>query len=252
MSSKRIFGLIGYPLSHSFSQKYFSAKFLREHIEDAEYRNFPLQNISEFKTLIASEPNLCGLNVTIPYKLPVMEFLDETDPEAIAVGAVNVIRFNRSEHGLLLKGFNSDVIGFRTSLLPLLPTRSEGMKALVLGSGGASRAIVYTLKSMGIEPHIVSRNKGEHVYKTYAQLTPRDITDHLLIINTTPLGMFPRTETFPVLPYQTITPGHILFDLVYNPQETQFLKWGKTFGAKTRNGLEMLHVQAEKSWEIWG
>jgi shikimate dehydrogenase len=283
----RIYGLIGYPLSHSFSRQYFTDKFTREGITDAQYCNFPIREMATFRDLLASRPELCGLNVTIPHKSAVIPFLDELDPEAAAVGAVNVIRIQRLSDGLWLKGYNSDVYGFRASLQSLLqepgnvqaapaattarpePAGSAAaataqpvltgsaaaatapLKALVLGSGGASKAVVYGLRSLNIEAHIVSRKEGEGVYRTYRQLTPRDLQEHLLLINTTPLGMFPRTETFPLIPYESITPGHILFDLVYNPEETVFLKWGKTFGARTLNGLEMLRLQAERSWEIW-
>ena len=248
--SVRLFGLIGFPLTHSFSRKYFTEKFLRESVLDAEYLNFPLVSIRELPYLIEKQPLLRGLNVTIPYKESVLDFLDEVSPEAAEIGAVNTIKMDRSGKNVRLLGFNTDVYGFRESLAkqPLLNHR----QALVLGTGGASKAVMYVLKQMGITVHSISRNEGSGVYKTYSALIPEDIKEHTLIVNTTPLGMFPHIETCPDLPYDAISENHLLFDLVYNPSETLFLKKGAGYGARIVNGSDMLIFQAEKSWEIYG
>ncbi|GAB1416072.1 shikimate dehydrogenase [Paludibacter sp.] len=240
------FGLIGYPLGHSFSQKYFTAYFAEEKI-DAQYDLFPLNDISEFPELIKSN-TFSGLNVTIPYKTQVIEYLDELDTVAAEVGAVNVIKFIRNENSLKLKGFNSDIIGFENSIMPHL--KSYHTKALILGTGGASKAVLYTLKKFGIETTYVSRNATESIM-SYEQLNKDIISDNLLIVNTTPLGMSPKIENCPDIPYEYLTNKHLLYDVIYIPDETLFLKKGREQGATTVNGLEMLYGQAVGAWEIW-
>lgn len=245
----RQFGLIGYPLSHSFSKKYFTEKFERENIAQANYELYELTTIDEFPALVASQPHLVGLNVTIPYKQAVMPFLDSLDESAKKVGAVNVIKF---ENGQKI-GFNSDYYGFKQSLLNSQFPINKNTQALVLGSGGASKAIRAALEDLAIHYKVVSRNpeEGNQQQIGYQSISEQLITDFQLIINTTPLGMHPHTEACPDLPYQALGESHLLFDLVYNPAETLFMKKGTAQGAITLNGLEMLHLQAEKAWDIW-
>jgi shikimate dehydrogenase len=242
--TSRLFGLIGYPLSHSFSKGYFSAKFDREAIHDARYELFPLEDISLFPELIAGHHDLCGLNVTIPYKTAVIPFLDELEEEARAIGAVNTILFKDGKS----KGFNTDVFGFQESFSRKL--QSHHRKALVLGTGGASKAVVYALKQLGIPFQYVSRTASAEAI-AYEQVTEELLSEHPIIINTTPLGMYPKVEALPPLPYAALGKGHYLYDLVYNPSVTAFLEQGLAVGATTENGLDMLHLQAEKAWEIW-
>jgi shikimate dehydrogenase len=241
---QKSFGLIGYPLSHSFSKKYFSEKFARENISECAYELFPTKDISEISVLIASNKSLAGLNVTIPYKESVIPFLDAIDETAKEIGAVNCIKVQNGK----TKGFNTDVYGFEQSLIPFLKPYHK--KALVLGTGGASKAITYALKKLQIDFQLVSREAKSN-YITYDAITPEIIAQHLLIINTTPLGMFPNVETSPPLPYSSLSKNHLLFDLVYNPAETKFVLEGKEKGATVVNGLKMLEFQAEKSWKIW-
>lgn len=241
-------GLIGFPLSHSFSVKYFREKFSREGISEFEYRNYPIKSVLELKPLIEEKEDLIGLNVTIPYKKEVMPLLDEIDPEAAEIGAVNTIRIKRSSGKIHLKGYNSDAYGFRESLLPLLGAGRQ--YALVMGTGGASKAITHVLEQLGINYQYVSRTPTSDQLH-YLDLCYSVIKKHTLIINTTPLGTYPDTSAFPNIPYDLVTSGHILYDLVYNPPETEFLRLGKQKGATVMNGHEMLILQAEKSWEIW-
>lgn len=241
------FGLIGYPLGHSFSRAFFSEKFEREGIE-AEYLNFAIPEIGELPEIIQTHKELAGLNVTIPYKLQVIPYLTELSPAARAIGAVNVIKILHNGDETRLIGHNADVIGFCDSLKPLL--KAQHTRALVLGTGGASRAVDYGLRSLGIEPTFVSRTPREGQLG-YADLTAEVIDSHKLIVNTTPLGMYPKTDACPDLPYPLLTPDHLLYDLVYNPEETLFLRKGREAGAVTKNGLEMLHRQALASWNIW-
>jgi shikimate dehydrogenase len=242
----RKFGLIGFPLSHSFSQKYFSEKFKREGIGDAAYSNYPISSIDDLDRLLAAEPGLEGLNVTIPYKQAVISRLDTQDELVLQTGACNCIRLHQGR----LQGYNTDVIGFEKSLQKGL--RSKPLGALILGSGGGSKAVEYALRRMGISVLIVTRNpKGQPDQISYGDLTPGLIRSHTLIINTTPLGMYPDTEGLPPIDYQAITPEHFLFDLIYNPEKSGFLKNGEGRGAGIRNGLEMLQIQAEESWVIW-
>jgi shikimate dehydrogenase len=243
------FGLIGYPLSHSFSKKYFAEKFEKEGITDCFYDAFPIPNVQDFLQLFKEKSNLIGLNVTIPYKEQVIPFLDELDAGAAAVGAVNTIK----NQGGKLIGFNTDVYGFEQSILSVIhkkyPT-TEGLKALVLGTGGASKAVVFILKKHGIEPVLVSRTLSKNQF-TYADLSQEIIENHQIIVNTTPLGMAPNVDTFPDIPYQFLTAEHLLYDLVYNPEVTAFLQKGLAQKATIKNGFDMLELQAEKAWEIW-
>jgi shikimate dehydrogenase len=240
------FGLIGRHLQHSFSPTYFANKFKQEGILDCAYDLFPLAQIEDFKTLLQKELNFAGLNVTIPYKQAIIPFLDELSPQALQIGAVNTIQIIEGK----LIGHNTDVYGFQTSLEKSLSVTQFHSKALVLGTGGASRAVVYALQEMNIPYQYVSRKATEDAL-SYEMLSPELIQKHLIIINTTPLGMSPNINTCPLLPYTAISQGHILFDLVYNPKQTLFMKKGAEQGAKTVNGLEMLHLQAEKAWNIW-
>lgn len=247
----KTFGLIGYPLQHSFSSKFFNEKFEKE-IIDAEYLNFEIASIHELRRVIVFNPHLKGLNVTIPYKEEVVLFLDEISPVAKDIGAVNVIQIERSYgniYGYKLIGHNTDYVGFKNSIAPLLlPDRHQ--KALVLGTGGASKAVCKALESLGIKWTSVSRNARENQY-SYDMLTPDIIAENNIIVNTTPLGTFPNVEEHPQLPYSSLTPNHLLYDLVYNPAETSFLKKGKEMGASIKNGAEMLQLQALAAWQIW-
>lgn len=242
------YGLIGFPLGHSFSRNYFNNKFADEKI-DAEYVNFEIPSIQDFRRVIEENPNIYGLNVTIPYKQQVIPYLDELNADAEEIGAVNVIKFIR-EAGQKLKlvGYNSDVVGFMGSIKPLL--KPHHRKALILGTGGASKAIVYGLRKLGISSVFVSRTKKEGML-TYDELTPEIVQEFTVIINCTPVGMFPHTDTCPALPYECLTEKHLLFDLIYNPEETLFMKKGAAQGAITKNGLEMLLLQAIGAWSIW-
>ncbi len=243
----KLYGLIGYPLSHSFSKRHFSNKFEVEGIADSNYELFPLETIEDFKALLLAQPDLVGLNITIPYKQAIFPYLDEIETEAAEVGAVNTIKFQNGK----LKGFNTDVFGFELSLVKLLEgAEKSNLQALVLGTGGAAKAIKYVLAKLGIGFKSVSRSrkKGD---LTYGDLDEELLSTHQLIINTTPLGTAPNIDTAPNLPYEYIGAKHYCYDLVYNPKRTLFLSRASTQGAKTKNGLEMLHLQAEKSWAIW-
>lgn len=243
----KLYGLIGFPLGHSFSVPYFTEKFTRENI-DAAYRNFPIRAVSGLASLPAQEPELAGLNVTVPHKQAVIPLMDKLDPTAAEIGAVNTITIDRSEGQVRLLGANTDVTGFRQSLEERLP---EGIdRALVLGSGGSSRAVTHVLELLGIGYQMVSRRKGEGLL-TYEELDAQVVRDHTLIINTTPLGMHPKVDACPDIPYEGIGHGHLLFDLVYNPAKTLFLLKGEQKGAAIVNGYDMLVYQAEASWKIW-
>ncbi len=242
----RQFGLIGYPLGHSFSKLFFTEKFEKEGI-DAQYELYPLETIQDFKSLI-STVELTGLNVTIPYKQQVMQFLDEMDDTAAKIGAVNVIKFIRTAEGTKLKGYNSDAIGFENSIKQALSNKHK--KALLLGTGGASKAIKYSLEKLGIEVNYVSRTKGPGIL-SYEELNESILKEHLLIVNSTPVGMYPNIDACPDLPYEFITKDHFLYDAIYKPEQTLFLKKGEAQGAQTMNGLEMLYGQAKAAWEIW-
>lgn len=249
------YGLIGYPLGHSFSRKFFSEKFEKEGI-DAQYLNFEIPSIEEFLEVIKNNPTLKGLNVTIPYKQQVMQYLDDISEEAKAIGAVNVIHVNRQQttDNRQLIGYNSDVIGFVESIKPLLKPHHQ--KALILGTGGASKAIHYGLtKKLGIETLFVSRQRAtdnrQQTTITYSDITPEVLKEYEVIVNCSPVGMFPHVDECPALPYEAMNENHLLYDLVYNPLETLFMKKGAEQGATVKNGLEMLHLQAIASWEFW-
>ena len=241
------YGLIGYPLGHSFSISYFNEKFENEDI-DAVYENFEIPRIEDIKEIVDSNPELKGLNVTIPYKEQVLKYLKSISPEAKAIGAVNVIRIEHKGNKSILRGYNSDVIGFTKSIAPILNTFHK--KALILGTGGAAKAVQYGLQSLGLETMYVSRTKKRHIL-TYEEITPEIIQAYNVIVNCTPLGMYPHIEEYPKLPYEAMDNHHLLYDLLYNPDETLFLKKGKAQGATVKNGLEMLLLQAFASWEIW-
>jgi len=242
------YGLIGYPLGHSFSISYFNQKFHDEGI-DAVYENFEIPDIEALNEVLGSNPNLKGLNVTIPYKEKVMQYLDTISPEARAIGAVNVIRVTHEGSKIKLKGYNSDVIGFTQSIEPMLDKKWH-KKALILGTGGASKAVDYGLRNLGLETVFVSRYERPGTIQ-YDKITPEDIKEYNVIVNCTPVGMYPKTEECPQLPYEAMDSHTILYDLIYNPDETLFMKRGAQYGAQTKNGLEMLLLQAFASWDFW-
>lgn len=243
------FGLIGYPLGHSFSKNFFNEKFRSEGI-DAEYVNFELPSIDMLPKVIAANSNLVGLNVTIPYKEKVISYLDELDECAAEIGAVNVIKIIRQKGKTTLKGYNSDVIGFMRSIEALLERHHT--KALILGTGGASKAVNYGLAKLGVETRtFVSRSKKNDTTITYADLTPEVMDEYKLIVNCSPVGMYPKADQCPQIPYECLTPKHLLYDLLYNPDTTLFMKRGSDHGAIVKNGLEMLLLQAFGAWDIW-
>ena len=242
------YGLLGYPLGHSFSRNYFNQKFEAERI-DAEYLNFEIPEIKEIKNVIKENPELNGLNVTIPYKEQVIPYLDDLDEDARLIGAVNVIKFSKGLFGKVkLKGYNSDIIGFKQSIEPLL--KEHHRKALILGTGGASKAVFQGLKQLGVASTFVSRKAKEYCI-TYEEITPKVMEQYTVIVNTTPLGMYPNVNACPDIPYDLLTSDHLLYDLLYNPDETLFMRKGKEKGAVVKNGLEMLLLQAFVAWEIW-
>lgn len=239
-------GLLGKNISYSFSKAYFKSKFENENIKNVTYENFDIESINLFPSIVKNTKNLRGLNVTIPYKQEVMPFLDKINKKARAIGAINTIKITKKGK---LVGYNTDFYGFTKSLEPLLkPYHSS---ALILGTGGASKAVAYSLEQLGISYHYVSRKKSEGISYTYETLTESILKQHKIIINCTPLGTFPNIDDCPDIPYSGITKHHILFDLIYNPEETKFLQLGKQQNAVTTNGLGMLKLQAEKSWSIW-
>jgi len=254
------YGLIGFPLTHSFSKKYFTEKFEKENLDNCAYELYPMPNLSDLPELINSIPDLCGLNVTVPHKIGVMFYLDKVDAAAKEIDAVNCIKIvnlltveaffsgELSSMQMRLEGYNTDAFAFEQSLRPLL--KKQHQKALILGTGGASRAVAYVLKQLGISFKKVSRRAaGKQL--TYKKLDADILKDYTLIINTSPVGTAPNNNECPDIPYEYLTGKHLLYDLVYNPIETEFLKRGKAKGAAIKNGLDMLHLQAEKSWEIW-
>lgn len=244
MSHKQ-FGLVGRNISYSFSKSYFTERFQKDNSQDCTYENFDIQNIADFSLIIKNNPNLVGLNVTIPYKETIIPFLNELSETATKIGAVNVIKITKERK---LIGHNSDCYGFKKALEPLLEPHHK--KALILGTGGASKAVAFALEELGISSTFVSRKASEkHI--SYDQIDASTFNNYHLIINSTPLGTSPNTDAFPEIPYEYFTPKHIAFDLIYNPAETQFLKKAKANGAVIKNGLEMLVNQAEKAWEIW-
>lgn len=240
----RRFGLLGYPLSHSFSQKYFTEKFAQLGLTDCVYENFSLPTIQELSVVLQEKTDLCGFNITIPYKKQVLSFLDEVSPVVAEIGACNCVQIKAGK----LTGYNTDVVGFEQSLKPFLQLHHT--KALVLGTGGASAAVEYVLRKLGITVQHVSRVASDNAI-AYEQVDEKILSTHHLLINTTPLGMYPKVTECPDLPYRFLTLQHHLYDLIYNPAETQFLSNGKAQGATTQNGQEMLIGQAEESWRIW-
>lgn len=241
----RLFGLIGYPLTHSFSKKYFTEKFEKEGLDDCRYELFPIESITELPGLISQHPDLEGLNITIPYKKQVLPYLNHTAFIPAGLEACNCILFSEGQ----LIGYNTDVVGFRESLRPVL--RPDQQSALVLGNGGATAAVIFALQQLGISYHIVSRALQPGSDFTYQDLDQSIIQSHPIIINTTPVGMYPKEEYCPDIPYESIDERHLLFDLVYNPAQTLFLRKGAERGATIKNGEDMLLLQAEESWKIW-
>ncbi len=242
------YGLIGYPLKHSFSRAFFTEKFTKEMI-DAIYLNFEIENISLLTDIIESHPTLKGLNVTIPYKEQVIPFLTEIDPLAQTIGAVNVIKVLRENGKVKLIGYNSDMIGFQHSISPLID-KDIHTKALILGTGGASKAVFSGLKAIGIEPVFVSRTPHSEQL-SYSEINQEIINNYKVIVNASPLGTFPNINDAPDIPYHLLSNDHLLYDLVYNPAETKFLQLGKQQGATIKNGAEMLELQARAAWKIW-
>ena len=240
-----MFGLIGFPLSHSFSQKYFTEKFRKENIGDCSYRNFSIPAIEEISSVLISEPELCGLNVTIPYKEQIIPFLHFKNEVVEETGACNCIKISNRK----LYGYNTDVIGFEISLKKKL--KAHHRHALILGTGGAAKAVEYVIRKSGIDYKLVSRKTSSANTINYGDLNEGLIQSHQLIINTTPAGMFPNVNAYPDIPYNALTEKHYLFDLVYNPEKTAFLQKGEQHGATVENGHEMLAIQAEESWRIW-
>ncbi|MFC5283439.1 shikimate dehydrogenase family protein [Pedobacter alpinus] len=257
------YGLIGFPLGHSFSEKYFTDKFEKANLKNYKYSLYPLEDIKDFPTLLASDNELYGINVTIPHKIEVLQFLDEVDAAAKEIGAVNCIKivhgdtvkslfsgelctFKPSKFKLV--GYNTDAYGFEKSLAPFL--KKHHKKALILGNGGAAKAIKYVLEQLKIAFKFVSRKPEADMF-SYADLNESILNEYQIIINTSPVGTYPNANEFPAIPYQFLTDKHLLYDLVYNPEETLFLKKGKEKGAAIKNGYQMLELQAEKSWEIW-
>ena len=244
----RKFGLIGYPLGHSFSKQFFHDKFLEDSVTDSIYDNYELSSINQLDQLISENPDLCGLNVTIPYKTEVLSRLDFIAEDAKGVGAVNVIKIANTAGKVVLKGFNTDIYGFVESLSPYL--NKSVKRALILGTGGSSKAVAWVCGRLGITYTHVSRNPDKGAI-SYHDLTDKVLSDNQLIINTTPLGMFPDVNTKPDLCYESLNNSHILYDLVYNPEITRFLESGRERGCTVIGGYRMLRLQAEKSWEIW-
>jgi shikimate dehydrogenase len=240
----RRFGLLGYPLTHSFSQKYFTEKFAELGLEDCAYENFSLPEIDALHAVLAQHKDLRGFNITIPYKKQVLTFLDESTEDVKAIGACNCVNIKDG----IFKGHNTDVTGFEQSIAPFIKPRHTA--ALVLGTGGASAAVVFVLKKLGITVQYVSRNASADAIG-YEALTEEVLAAHHLLVNTTPVGMYPNVHDFPAIPYQFLNAEHHLYDLVYNPAETKFLELGRLRGASTQNGYEMLLLQAEESWRIW-
>ncbi|HPT00981.1 MAG TPA: shikimate dehydrogenase [Bacteroidales bacterium] len=244
----RLFGLTGNPLGHSYSGEYFTRKFSDERIAGCRYELFPVNEAAQIRKIAEDRAELEGLNVTLPFKKPVIPYLDDLDEAAKKIGAVNCIRISRRKEGIQLKGYNTDAPAFRDSLLPLLDARYN--RALILGTGGSAQAVQYALGQLNIGFRLVSRNPGSDRL-AYGQLDKAILGDYLLIINTTPLGMYPDTDSCPSIPYSSLTDRHLLYDVVYNPEMTLFLRNGLQQGASVKNGLDMLRRQAELSWEIW-
>lgn len=244
-----IYGLVGKSLKHSYSGRYFQDKFSKEKIK-ADYRLFELKSVPDLKEFAKANPQLKGFNVTIPYKRILMQQMDEVSQFAQSAGSINLVNVIRKKGEIILKGFNTDIIGIEKSMKPLIRKRSY-LRALILGTGGSAHAVAYVLRKWGIYYYYVSRSPRKLIELDYSWLNPKMIDDYKLIINTTPLGMYPDVETYPHIPYEGLSEENILLDLVYNPEETVFLKKGREKGAITKNGMEMLQIQAEESWKIW-
>lgn len=239
------FGLLGRDINYSFSRGYFTEKFQKENIEGCSYENFDIPVITDFPAIIANSSDIFGINVTIPYKEQVMQYMDEMNENASKIGAVNTIKFTKEGN---LRGYNTDYYGFMESIKPLLQVHHK--KALILGTGGASKGVAFALEVLGIEYTFVSRSEKENVL-AYDKLDANTFAEYQIVINSSPVGTSPKIEEFPLIPYEYFTENHIAYDLVYNPSETQFLQKAKAQGAQTKNGQDMLVYQAEKSWEIW-
>jgi len=242
------YGLIGFPLKHSFSKDYFNNKFASEGI-DAEYINFEIESIAELKPVIRNNPQLKGLNVTIPYKEQVIPYLNKLSENARLIGAVNVIKIVRKKKKIKLTGYNSDIIGFKQSIEPLLQPHHQ--QALILGTGGSAKAIFYGLQQLGLTATYVSRQKSSDRILTYSELSSEVMEAHTVIVNCTPVGLWPKVDDCPAIPYPMLTNKHLLYDLIYNPNETLFMKKGEEQGAVVKNGLEMLLLQAFAGWNFW-
>ncbi len=244
------FGLIGFPISHSFSQRHFQEKFVKESLVDHIYELYPLATLSEFIPFIQNTPDLIGLNVTIPFKEKIIPYLQVLDDISKEINAVNCIKILNNNHNIpLLKGYNTDATGFEQSIKPLI--KHHHKSALILGNGGSAKAVSYVLNKLNINFKIATRTPFQSNHIKYNEINEDIIKNNLLIINTTPLGMVPNLNTFPDIPYNLLTENHLLYDLIYNPEETFFLTKGKNNGAQIKNGLSMLFFQADKSWEIW-
>jgi len=243
------YGLIGFPLKHSLSKVYFNSKFASERI-DAEYVNFEIASMKELKSIINNNPQLKGLNVTIPYKEQVIPYLNKLSENARLIGAVNVIKIDRIKKKIKLTGFNSDIIGFKQSIEPLLQPHHR--RALILGTGGSAKAVFYGLQQLGLTATFVSRQKSSDQILTYSELSEEVMENHTVVVNCTPVGMWPKVDDCPDIPYQLLTDKHLLYDLLYNPDETLFMKKGEEQGAGVKNGLEMLLLQAFAAWNFWG
>jgi shikimate dehydrogenase len=255
----KIYGLIGKPLGHSFSQKYFTEKFKKLNITDCKYKLFPLKDLGDLPELLNNNPDLAGLNVTLPYKVSVIPYLDEVDTAASVIGSVNTIKIYKNTHAgsrsamrsdnFKLVGYNTDAYGFEKALIPFL--KSYHKDAFIIGTGGAAKAVGYVFKKLGIERTFISRNPKNDFYFNIKDFSEEDFKNVSIIVNASPLGMNPHPKTCPPIPYHVCTPKHLLFDLVYNPSETLFMKKGKDAGAVVTGGLKMLYYQADKSWDIW-
>lgn len=244
----RIFGLVGFPLGHSFSKRYFDDFFAANELSDCRFENFEWESVDQIRSRVASMPELVGFNVTIPHKKNIISQLDWVDESALAAGAVNCVKVSRCAEGVFLRGYNTDTYGFRKAVTAMTDIR--GLKALVLGSGGAAGAVCSVFDQMNVPYRVVSRSKSEKTM-VYSDLSQEIMQEYRLIVNTTPQGMFPHTDEAPEIPYQWITQNHFLYDLVYNPSETLFLKKGRTVGATVKNGQTMLIEQARRAWAIY-
>lgn len=243
----KLYGLIGYPLEHSFSRDYFLKKFQKKNMKDTDYRNFSIESIESIIDIFKTE-NIYGLNITIPYKEKIIKYLDNIDYTAKEIGAVNTIKIYRTNNNISIKGFNTDVYGFEESIISELSKHSN---ALIIGTGGAAKAAAYVFRKHSINCKFVSRTPRNDNEISYQQIDQNIMNTFSLIINATPIGMYPKTQNLPPLPYQYLKKEHFLFDMIYNPEETLFLSTAKNMGCKVSNGLKMLYSQAEKSWEIW-